>query len=68
MTMRYAHILSTGRYVPERIVTNTEVDALIGEPTGEWLIENVGIRERRWMTPKQTTSDLIVEALLRRIA
>ncbi len=63
--MRYAQILSTGSYVPDRVVTNAEVDALIGEPTGEWLIENVGIRERRWMAPDQTTSDLVVHAAQR---
>ena len=60
--MRNAQILSTGSYVPERIVTNAEVDALMGESTSQWLIDNVGIRERRWMAPDQVTSDLIVEA------
>jgi 3-oxoacyl-[acyl-carrier-protein] synthase III len=60
--MRYAQILGTGSYVPERVVTNAEVDTLIGEPTSEWLIQNVGIRERRWMAPGQNTSDLVVEA------
>lgn len=59
---RNAHILATGSYVPERVVTNAEVDALLGESTSDWLIENVGIRERRWMAAEQTTSDLIVEA------
>lgn len=59
---RNVQILSTGSYVPERVVTNEEVDALMGESTNEWLLANVGIRERRWMSPEQTTSDLIVEA------
>lgn len=59
---RIAQILSTGSYVPERIVTNAEIDELIGEPTSDWLVANVGIRERRWMSPEQTTSDLIVAA------
>jgi 3-oxoacyl-[acyl-carrier-protein] synthase-3 len=59
---RHPQILATGSYVPERIVTNAEVDALMGESTNEWLLANVGIRERRWMAPGQTTSDLIVEA------
>ncbi len=59
---RSPQILSTGSYVPERVVTNAEVDALIGASTDPWLIENVGIRERRWMSAEQTTSDLIVEA------
>jgi len=63
--MRHARILSTGSYVPERVVTNAEVDALIGELTSEWLIENVGIRERRWMAANQNTSDLVVEAATR---
>ena len=59
---RFAQILSTGSYVPERVVTNAEIDAILGERTSEWLIENVGIRERRWMSADQTTSDLIVAA------
>ena len=43
-------------------MTNAEVDSLLGEPTSEWLIANVGIRERRWMSSDQVTSDLIVSA------
>lgn len=59
---RYAQILATGSYVPERVITNAEIDQLIEEETSQWLVENVGIRERRWMSPDQTTSDLIVSA------
>jgi 3-oxoacyl-[acyl-carrier-protein] synthase-3 len=59
---RIAQIISTGSYVPERVVTNAEMDKLLGEATSDWLIQNVGIKERRWMSPEQTTSDLIVEA------
>ncbi|MBI5934371.1 MAG: ketoacyl-ACP synthase III [Chloroflexi bacterium] len=59
---RNVQILSTGSYVPERVVTNAEVDSLMGESTSDWLLANVGIKERRWMAPDQVTSDLIVEA------
>lgn len=59
---RHAQIISTGSYVPDRVVTNAEIDQILGEPTSEWLVENVGIHERRWMAPDQTTSDLIVAA------
>ena len=59
---RYAQIISTGSYVPERVVTNAEMDEMLGEMTSEWLLQNVGIKERHWMGPEQTTSDLIVEA------
>lgn len=60
--MSYVKILGTGSYVPERVVTNAELDALLGERTGDWLLENVGIAERRWMSEDQATSDLVVEA------
>lgn len=66
--MAQPQILSTGSYVPDRIVTNAEIDALLGESTSEWLAANVGIRERRWMAPDQTTSDLIVPAAQRALA
>ncbi len=65
---RHPYILATGSYVPERIVTNAEVDALLGESTSDWLLANVGIRERRWMAPNQVTSDLIVEAAKKALA
>ncbi|MFN2143794.1 MAG: 3-oxoacyl-ACP synthase III family protein [Anaerolineales bacterium] len=59
---RTAQILSTGSYVPERVVSNAEIDELLGASTSEWLEANVGILQRRWMSEDQTTSDLIVEA------
>ncbi|OGO66598.1 MAG: 3-ketoacyl-ACP synthase [Chloroflexi bacterium RBG_19FT_COMBO_50_10] len=59
---RHVKILATGSHVPERIVTNAEVDALLGESTSQWLVENVGIRQRHWMAPGETTSDLITAA------
>jgi 3-oxoacyl-[acyl-carrier-protein] synthase-3 len=58
----YVKILATGSHVPERVVTNAEVDDLLGESTNEWLIENVGIRERHWMAEGETTSDLVTQA------
>ncbi len=59
---RYAQIISTGRYVPEHVLTNAELDQMLGEPVGDWLVQNVGIRERRLMREDQATSDLAVEA------
>ncbi len=60
--MRYAQILSTGRYVPDHVMTNAEFDARLGEPVSDWLVQNVGIRERHFMAQEQTTSDLAVNA------
>ena len=60
--MRFAQILSTGRYVPEKIITNADFDRMLGEPVSDWLVQNVGIRERRIMADDQVTSDLAVAA------
>ena len=59
---RCAQILATGRYVPQRVMTNDELEPLVGKPVDEWLIEKVGIRERHVMAAEQTTSDLLVAA------
>jgi 3-oxoacyl-[acyl-carrier-protein] synthase-3 len=55
-----ARILSTGRYIPERVVTNEDLDRLLNESVGDWLVTNVGIRERHVMADDETTSDMIV--------
>ncbi len=59
---RYAQILSTGRYIPERVVTNDDLNLILGENVGDWLVQNVGIRERHVMADDETTSDMVVAA------
>lgn len=59
---RYAQILSTGRYIPERVLTNDDLDRMLGQSVGAWLVENVGIRERHVMADDEVTSDLLVKA------
>ncbi len=59
---RVAQIISTGRYIPEKVITNDDLNAMLGENVGDWLIENVGIHERHIMAEDETTSDLIVQA------
>ena len=60
--MAIAQIISTGRYIPEKIITNQDLNRILGEDVDTWLIENVGIRERHVMADDETTSDLIVRA------
>ncbi|MCB1777653.1 MAG: ketoacyl-ACP synthase III [Candidatus Competibacteraceae bacterium] len=60
--MRNAQILSTGSYVPDRVVTNADFAARFGDKVDDWLVENVGIRERRYLHEDQVTSDLAVAA------
>ena len=59
---RYAQILSTGRYVPEKVVANAYFDELLGRDVDEWLVKNVGIKERHVMAQDETTSDLCMRA------
>lgn len=59
---RSARIISTGRYLPAQVRTNAELDAMLGEPVDQWLVDNVGIRERRLMAEHEVTSDLAVNA------
>jgi 3-oxoacyl-[acyl-carrier-protein] synthase-3 len=50
-------------YVPEKVVTNKDIEQLLGRPgTAQWLVENVGIRERRIMADHEVTSDLALHA------
>lgn len=59
---RYAQILSTGRHIPARRITNAELDATFDKPVSQWLLDNVGIAARHVMDEGQTTSDLVVAA------
>ena len=61
--MVFPCIIATGKYVPDRLVTNQEIECLIGEPVDEWLQQNVGIKQRYFLKEGQTTSDLVVEAV-----
>ncbi|GAB4576036.1 MAG: ketoacyl-ACP synthase III [Anaerolineae bacterium] len=65
---RYAQITATGRYIPERVITNADLDAMLGENVGDWLVENVGIRERHVMAEGETTSDMVTAAARQALA
>lgn len=54
-------ILGTGSYVPERIVTNKEIESR-GISNSAWVSENLGIHERRVAADDQATSDLALGA------
>lgn len=54
-------ISGTGSYLPERILTNHDLEAMV-DTTDEWIIERTGIKERRIAAENQTTSDLACEA------
>ncbi len=60
--MRNAVIKSVGAYAPENVVPNSYFNEVLGEDVDTWLRDNLTIRERRWASEDQATSDLSVEA------
>ncbi len=64
---RNAKIVSTGFYVPEKILPNSYFNDLLGEDVDTWLVDNLTIRERRWCAEKESTADLVEEASKRTI-
>ena len=60
-------IRSIGSYVPSRIVTNEELEERYGFEPG-WIERRTGIRQRRFASETESTSDLAVEAARRAIA
>ncbi|WP_054029017.1 beta-ketoacyl-ACP synthase III [Bacillus sp. FJAT-28004] len=54
-------IIGTGKYVPERILTNKELEAMV-ETNDEWIVTRTGIKERRLASAEEATSDLALHA------
>ena len=53
--------LSTGCYLPPRVVTNDELATRLGFDA-DWIFQRSGILERRHASPEMATSDMSVEA------
>ena len=63
-SIRGASIVGTGMYVPDRVLTNQELERMV-DTSDEWILERTGIRERRISAPDQASSDLAVIAARR---
>ena len=61
-----AKITGIGMHIPEKLVTNAEIEKILNRPgTAEWLEKNVGIKNRYIMAENEATSDLAVKASLK---
>lgn len=56
-----AGILGTGSYLPEKILTNKELEKIV-DTSDEWIVTRTGIHERHVSRPDETTSDMAAEA------
>jgi 3-oxoacyl-[acyl-carrier-protein] synthase-3 len=59
--MNAAGILGTGTALPEKIITNHDLEKIV-ETSDRWITERTGIKERRQAAPEETTSSLSVMA------
>jgi len=59
--LKYARILATGSALPERIVTNADLEKMV-DTSDEWIRTRTGIRERRVAADGETTGDLALRA------
>lgn len=59
--MRAVGILGTGSYLPEKVLTNADLEKMV-DTNDEWIVSRTGIRERRIAAPEEASSDLSVKA------
>ena len=56
-----AGIIGTGWYVPEKVITNEDLEQMV-DTNNAWIVERTGIHERRVARKDQPTSDLAERA------
>ncbi|MFZ3136419.1 MAG: beta-ketoacyl-ACP synthase III [Thermodesulfovibrionales bacterium] len=59
--MLRSRIISTGSYLPEKVLSNSEMEKMV-DTSDEWITERTGIKERRIADSTQAASDLAYEA------
>ncbi len=62
--MIYARIGGTGSYLPERILTNKELESTV-DTSDQWIRERTGIRQRHIVADGESTCDLAERAARR---
>ena len=58
---RSVSIIGTGSYVPERVLSNSDLEKMV-ETSDEWILTRTGIRERRIAADNEFTSDMATKA------
>lgn len=64
--MTYSRIAGTGSYLPQRILTNADLERMV-DTTDEWIVARTGIRQRHIAADDEFTSDLACKAAQRAI-
>lgn len=61
--MMYSRIIGTGSYLPEKVLTNQDIEKLV-DTTDEWIVERTGIRQRH-VVEQESASDMAEHAARR---
>src|SRR3954470_10111727 len=61
---RTCSIISVGSYVPERVLTNADLEKIV-ETSDDWITSRTGIKERHIAAENEFTSDMAAKAALR---
>lgn len=61
MTRKRSVVKGLGAYLPERVVTNSELARTV-DTSDEWIVERTGIHQRRVAADGEFTSDLAIRA------
>jgi 3-oxoacyl-[acyl-carrier-protein] synthase-3 len=64
LLVRSAGIVGVGSHVPERVLTNADLEKIV-DTSDEWIVTRTGISERRIVADDQATSDLAIVAARR---
>ena len=55
--MKFSRIVGTGSYLPEKVVTNADLEKML-DTSDEWIRERTGISERRIARDDETSGDM----------
>ena len=64
--MNYSRIIGTGGYLPEKVLTNADLEKMV-DTTDAWIRERTGVEQRHIAAPDQSTCDLAEVAARRAV-
>jgi 3-oxoacyl-[acyl-carrier-protein] synthase-3 len=67
MSQVFSRIKGTGRYLPEKVLTNAELEKMV-DTTDEWIRSRTGIERRHIAADDQTTADMAEGAARKALA
>ena len=64
MSKIYSKIISTGSYLPKKILTNYDIEKIV-DTSHDWIVERTGIFERHIASDNESSVDMAYKASLK---